>query len=41
MEALVGRQIVDCGKRQADAGDIVLLFGDKSAALTHPCFARP
>lgn len=27
-------------KRQAQAGDIVLLFGDESEALTHPYLAR-
>ena len=27
-------------KRQAEAGDIVLLFGDESEALTHPYLAR-
>lgn len=27
-------------KRQADAGDIVLLYGGKSEALTHPYLAR-
>lgn len=27
-------------KRQAEAGDIVLLFADESEALTHPCLAR-
>jgi len=27
-------------KRQADAGDIVLLYGDESEALTHPYLAR-
>lgn len=27
-------------KRQAEAGDIVLLFGDESEALTHPYIAR-
>ena len=27
-------------KAQAEAGDIVLLFGDESEALTHPCLAH-
>ena len=27
-------------KRQAEAGDIVLLYGDESEALTHPYLAR-
>ncbi len=27
-------------KRQAEAGDIVLLYGDESEALTHPSLAR-
>ncbi|MGH8115373.1 MAG: transposase, partial [Rhodanobacteraceae bacterium] len=27
-------------KQQAEAGDIVLLCGDESEALTHPCLAR-
>ena len=27
-------------KRQAEAGDIILLFGDESEALTHPYLAR-
>ena len=27
-------------KAQAEAGDIVLLFGDESEALTHPYLAR-
>ena len=28
------------GKQQAEAGDIVLLYGDESEALTHPYLAR-
>ena len=28
------------GKQQAEAGDIILLFGDESEALTHPYLAR-
>ena len=27
-------------KQQAEAGDIVLLYGDESEALTHPYLAR-
>lgn len=27
-------------KAQAEAGDVVLLFGDESEALTHPCLAH-
>ena len=27
-------------KQQAESGDIVLLYGDESEALTHPCLAR-
>lgn len=27
-------------QQQAEAGDIVLLYGDESEALTHPCLAR-
>ena len=27
-------------KRQAEAGDIILLYGDESEALTHPYLAR-
>jgi hypothetical protein len=27
-------------KQQAEAGDITLLFGDESEALTHPYLAR-
>ena len=27
-------------KRQAEAGDIVLLYGDESEALTHPYLAH-
>ena len=27
-------------KQQAEAGDVVLLYGDESEALTHPYLAR-
>jgi hypothetical protein len=32
--------ILTCDEQQAAAGDIVLLYGDESEALTHPYLAR-
>jgi hypothetical protein len=36
----LGPQIFDLLRQQAQAGDIILLFGDESEALTHPYLAR-